>query len=160
MFLSEQNNNNVINYGKSIYRNAFLQLKADNNLTYGQKYQAINRELESLHNELNEKKTLKIKLETDYRINLIKQGYFCNGFENNKPYRENGKVNTCFRWRVETRLYEGTLEDNIIYDKEGNTELGYQTRFDMYLRFQMDFYNTFDSQKGLPLRDIIYLNGV
>jgi hypothetical protein len=28
----------------------------------------------------------------------------------------------------------------------------------MYLRFQMDCYDTFDSQNGLPLRDIIFNN--
>lgn len=95
-------------------------------------------------------------METNHRIRLIKQGYFCNGFENNQPYKENGSINTPFRWRVESRAYEGDLESNTVYDEDGNTTYGYQERFDVYLRFQMDFYDTFDSQNGLPLRDILF----
>jgi len=100
---------------------------------------------------------LKNQLDTEHRKGLIKQGYFCNGFENNLPYKEDKSINTCFRWRVETRNYEGNIESNTSYDDQGNSTFGWQPRFDMYIRFQLDFFHTFDSQKGLPLRDILFL---
>ncbi|MBR4316352.1 MAG: hypothetical protein IKP65_05250 [Alphaproteobacteria bacterium] len=153
---SNLNNEAITNYGKAYARSSFLRSTDKNGTVYSMKYQALNESYNNYYKQFVLNMQMKNKLETDFRINLIKQGYFCNGFENNLPYKESGDINTCFRWRVETRPYEGNIESNTVYDENENSVYGYQTRFDMYIRFQMDFYDTFDSQNGYPLRDIIY----
>lgn len=154
---SNLDNASVTNYGKTYARSSFLRSTDQNGTVYSMKYQALNESYNNYYKQFVLNMQMKNKLETDFRINLIKQGYFCNGFENNLPYKESGEINTCFRWRVETRPYEGNIESNTVYDEDENSVYGYQTRFDMYIRFQMDFYDTFDSQNGYPLRDIIYV---
>ena len=149
----------VANYGKSFARiNIYDQTTDENGNSYGKNYRQLMYELSSLREELNENIIIKNQFQTNHRANLIKQGFYCNGFENNEPYKENGDINTCFRWRVETRPYQGDVQSNTIYygQEDDQSQYGYQQRFNAYIRFQLDFFGTFDSQEGDPLRDIMF----
>ena len=149
-------------YGNLAATHIFMSMNSPSGLTYNQYYQNLNNQKTEQKQNLTKYIAAKTTIETDSRINLIQQGFFCNGFESNKPYSESTlsdndgeealKTNTCFRWRVETRPYQGKYEDVV-----ATANNGYQDRFDMYLRMQMDFYPTFDSQDGHPLRDIMFL---
>ncbi len=154
----------VENYGKTNSMMRFMQNRDNSGIAYSMKYQSYNEEMQGYYAELQKSINDKQMLETDFRIALVRQGFFCNGFENNKAF--NGKkVNTCFRWRVETRPYEGTIVNNVLYDENGNMILpddqpvnGYQDRYNMYFRTQLDFFDTFDSQgERKPLRDVLFV---
>lgn len=150
----------IEDYGNQAARNMFMKTASPFGNTYSQYVQNLNSQLAEQRMELARLVASKTEIETDTRAGMIKQGFFCNGFENNNPYSsgnadEGPSVNRCFRWRVETRPYEGSYDDVVA---EGQN--GYQERFAAYLRMQMDFYSTFDSQDGLPLRDIIFLGDV
>lgn len=143
------------NVGRAAAFSDFLQAPSGNGTSYGLKWQALNNTLTGYNALLYQCIGLKTKLETDFRRNLIRQGYFCNGFLNNQPYNS-GETNTCFRWRVETRQYEGKMDMSETDGSYGN----YDTRYDMYYHFQMDFFDTFNSQTGgKPMKDIVFVGG-
>lgn len=163
-YLTYKGLNYVNNDGQLYARTKYMNNK-EGGFTLSQKYQSLVNELNGYENELTIARQIKIICETDHRKNLIHQGYFCNGFWNNQPYKSNStSVNVCFRWRTETEPYEGTYESNYIessnandMEVEENTELlNKLARYKMYFRFQMDFYDTFNSQNGQPLRDIFF----
>lgn len=144
----------LLNRGRSAARQAFMSLQYGNGLSYSLAYQSIYSNLRQMKEDLSNDYAVKCRIETDHRSELVRQGYFCNGFEENTPF-DGDKVNTCFRWRVETRPYEGSFDE--VTSKNAN---GWQPRFDMYVRFQMDFLHTFDSQPGrTPLRDLLFIGG-
>ena len=157
----------VQNFGKTSAKLQFMQQADNSGIMYSMKYQSYNDELQLCYQQLQENIDVKQELETDFRISLIRQGFFCNGFENNRVFKESdNQVNTCFRWRVETRPYEGAIVNNTEYDEDGNpiysedddTVNGYQDRYNMYFRTQLDFFDTFNSQAdGKPLRDIVFV---
>lgn len=171
----------VQNSGKGTARIAFMQLK-EYGISYGQNYQAYTASLSDYYEKLENARNKKNAYETDFRRNMIKQGFFTNGFLNNKPYKSDGKVNIAFRFRVETQPYEGTINDYISdelgmglgeYINEALTENedlnitdlninygGYEDRWNVYYHVQMDFLDTFDSQPDKkPLRDLIFIGG-
>ncbi|MGQ4893427.1 MAG: hypothetical protein ACP6IQ_02240 [Candidatus Njordarchaeia archaeon] len=76
---------------------------------------------------------------------LINQGFYCNGFNNNDPAQGE------FRFRVENM----EVGENIL-DSNDNYVIHYNSRYEVYYRLQIDFYSTFDSQDGRPLRDFLY----
>lgn len=153
----------ITNAGRSLAMSAFLQTPSGNGTTYSQKWQALNETLSQYKKTLQLCQNEKNMLETDFRKNLIKQGFFCNGFVENQPYGseydENGqKTSTPFRWRVETRQYDGKMDAS--YDGTTNSFGSFDQRYNMYYHFQMDFYDTFDSQEGgTPINDTIFLLG-
>ena len=162
LFLSTVNYNgtSISDIGKSNARSAFLNSSSDNGLSYSMKWQSLNNTIEDYKKLLNNCICEKNMLETEFRRNLIKLGYFCNGFLNNQPYVSSSSSekepdrNMCFRWRVETRQYEGKRD---LSNADANGAYGnYDERYAMYYHFQMDFFDTFDSQDGLPLNDIIF----
>ena len=160
-------NISVINNGKNTARIAFMQLKK-NGISYGQSYQSLTASKQNYYKQLEEAQNKKTAIETDHRKNLVSQGFFSNGFLNNKPYKNDEKTNIAFRFRVETQPYEGSITD---YMKESFAQYsslsdlddtidygGYDERWDVYFRVQMDFYDTYNSQPDLkPLRDFIYI---
>ena len=78
--------------------------------------------------------------ERQIRKDLIDQGYYNNGYVDNDPNKE------AFRFRVEFAP--------ITYDIENYT---HSSLYEVYDRFQLDFYSSFDSQyDGKPLRDIFF----
>lgn len=142
------------NVGRAAAFSDFLQSPSGTGTSYSLKWQALNNTLAGYNALLYQCIGLKTKLETDFRRNLIRQGYFCNGFLNNQPYNS-GETNTCFRWRVETRQYEGKMDMSETDGSYGS----YDTRYDMYYHFQMDFFDTFNSQMGgKPATDIIFID--
>lgn len=75
------------------------------------------------------------------RRNLIKQGFYCNG------YVDNDKTKARFRWRVEQGPEDQPAPGVNYYDP----------KYEVYYRIQVDFADTFDSQLGnKPLRDIYF----
>ena len=70
---------------------------------------------------------------------LIDQGFYCNGFVNNNP------SSGIFRFRVESNIV-GSDDYHVVYE----------TDFENYEVIQMDFFSSFDSQNGLPLREFLY----
>lgn len=153
----------IPNAGRSLAMSAFLQTPSGNGTTYSQRWQALNETLSQYRKTLQLCQNEKNMLETDFRENLIRQGFFCNGFVENQPYGsehdENGqKTSTPFRWRVETRQYDGKMDTS--YDGTTNSFGSFDQRYNMYYHFQMDFYDTFDSQEGgTPINDTIFLLG-
>ena len=161
------NNISVTNQGKNTARIAFMQLKK-NGISYNQMYQSITTSKQNCYEQLEEAQNQKIIIETDHRKNLVSQGFFSNGFLNNKPYKSNGETNIAFRFRVETQPYEGSISDYMKESFEQYSSMsdlddsidygGYDERWNVYFRVQMDFYDTFNSQSDLkPLRDFIYI---
>ena len=144
------------NLGKLAQRRAYMSAASPYGGTNGRVCQALNDEIAELEHRLIDDMEQKIRIETDHRASLVGQGYFCNGFEENQPYAGD-KVATCFRWRVETRPYEGDRESQWRVSENGLVSYGYQRRFEMYLHFQIDFEDGFDSQDGEPLRDIWFV---
>ena len=153
----------IPNAGRSLAMSAFLQTPSGNGTTYSQRWQALNETLSQYRKTLQLCQNEKNMLETDFRENLVRQGFFCNGFVENQPYGgeqdENGqKTSTPFRWRVETRQYDGKMDTS--YDGTTNSFGSFDPRYNMYYHFQMDFYDTFDSQEGgTPINDTIFLLG-
>lgn len=153
----------IPNAGRSLAMSAFLQTPSGNGTTYSQKWQALNETLSQYKKTLQLCQNEKNMLETDFRENLVRQGFFCNGFVENQPYGsgqdENGqKTSTPFRWRVETRQYDGKMDTS--YDSTTNSFGSFDPRYNMYYHFQMDFYDTFDSQEGgTPINDTVFLLG-
>lgn len=150
----------IENVGRTLAMKAFLQTPAGNGTTYSQKWQALNNTLSEYRKLLLACQRNKNILETDFRKNLIRQGFFCNGFVENQPYSasqpaESTKSNMCFRWRVETRQYEGKMDSS--YDANSKSFGSFDPRYNMYYHFQMDFYDTFDSQEGKPVNDILFI---
>lgn len=76
---------------------------------------------------------------------LIDQGFYCNGFVGNNP------AGGAFRFRVESMA----VGDEIL-NEDGSYKIVYDPRFEVYHRVQMDFFLSFDSQGGYPLRDFMY----
>lgn len=155
--VSSEDANAIIptNFGRASAFSDFLRSPSGNGTSYGQKWQALNNTLAGYNTFLYQCLGLKNKLETDFRRSMIRQGYFCNGFLNNRPY-SGEETNTCFRWRVETRQYEGKTDMSETDGAYGS----YDTRYDMYYHFQMDFFDTFNSQTGgKPAKDIIFIGG-
>ena len=148
----------ISNAGRTIAFSAWLQSPSGNGSSNSKKWQALSNTLSKQRKLLARCLNEKNMLETDFRRNLIRQGYFCNGFLENQPYvsTENSQnVNTCFRWRVETRQYEGSMDVSQDYNTKAYGS--YDDRYDMYYHFQMDFFDTFDSQSGKPLTDVIFI---
>lgn len=168
-YLSYKGMNNISNTGQLYARSAYMSFK-EQGFTRGQRYQYLLNDLENYENEMEIAQQVKIVCETDHRKNLISQGYFCNGFLENQPFviqsNSNGShtvINTCFRFRTQTQLYEGTFNGNYqeLYDStstnpENDALIKKLERFKMYYHIQLDFFDTFDSQNGKPLRDIWY----
>lgn len=166
------NNNTVVNSGKNTAKNAFMQSKV-NGISYGQTYQSLSISLSNMTKELQEAYNKKYACEIDHRKYLIEQGFFSNGFLNNLPFKAGGEKNIAFRFRIETQPYEGTINDykNSAFEEnkpaegeEENEDIsqvdfgGYEERWNMYYRVQMDFSDMFNSQPDLkPLRDFLYI---
>ena len=75
------------------------------------------------------------------RRNMIKQGFYCNGYVDNNV---SGEV---LQWRV-YQAPDGEVPP------VGNF---YESRYEVYYRVQLDFFDTFNSQVGRkPLRDVFY----
>lgn len=146
----------VTNAGRSLAFSHFLQSPAGNGATYSQMWQSLNSTLSQYRKLLVRCQNEKNRLDTEFRRNLVRQGFFGNGFVDNAPYAGNNEVNTCFRWRVETRQYEGKMDTS--QDAQSQSYGSYDPRYDMYFHFQMDFFDTFDSQNGeSPMLDIIFI---
>lgn len=162
-----KNKENVIDYGELNHKNYFLNKEANpyNGKTNSQQLSYFNEQIVDLQNELLQYKQIKNKLQTDFRTMAISKGFFNNGFENNQPYyiqplqnnEQNLITNTCFRWRVQSAQYEDVklynYDDLSPQDKKIFISENF-SRYNAYLRFQMDLIDTFDSQNGYPLRDI------
>lgn len=145
-------------------------------ITLEQRYKDLIAEKMMLIKRLNAAQFEKNYYETRHRARLIKEGFFSNGFLDNLPYNSslaaddgiagegNLKINYAFRFRVETKPTKGNLSKlnqgaEIPNDPNQSSfvpSFGYEDRFNLYFRFQLDFFDTFDSQDGLPLRDIVY----
>ena len=159
-------NIDVQNSGQQTARIAFMQLR-DGGISYNQKYQSLVSSQQTYTKQLETANNEKLALETNFRKNLVSQGFFTNGFVNNKPYKDNGDTNVAFRFRIESQPYEGSIADYMneafedSSDSEGEENVnygGYEERWNIYFRMQMDFLDTFNSQPGLlPLRDFIYI---
>ena len=149
----------ISDIGRSFAFSIWLQSPSGNGSTNSQKWQALSNTLVSYRKLLATCLNEKNMLESDFRRDLVKQGYFCNGFLENQPYvssENNQKVNTCFRWRVETRQYEGSMDTS--QDSRSKAYGSYEDRYDMYYHFQMDFFDTFNSQEGgKPVTDVIFI---
>ena len=142
------------NRGKASARGEWMSSNSEGGMSMAKRYSGLSSTLGDMRARLDESLRIRSRVETEHRIRLMRQGYFCNGFVGNQPFATDGAtVNTCFRWRVESRQYEGSLEGNM---ESGDD--GWRERYDVYLRFQMDFLDTFDSQPGgLPLRDVMWI---
>lgn len=149
------------NAGKSRARNYYLSV-AENGVTYGQQLQTANSQIIAAQKTLNAAYATRNHYETLHRRKLIARGYFSNGWKNNHVY-VGEELNEPFRFRVENQPitgkrhntdtgldYDGTLPDRV------EPLPGYDTRWDIYFHFQMDFYDSFDSQNGKPLRDYLW----
>ena len=149
------------NSGKSRAKNYYLTVM-ENGITYGQQLQTANSQIVAAQKTLNEAYATRNHYETIHRRKLISRGYFSNGWKNNQVY-VGEELNEPFRFRVEnqpitgkryntdTELeYDGTLPDKV------EPLPGYDTRWDIYFHFQLDFYDSFDSQNGKPLRDYLW----
>ncbi len=156
--------NQLYNEGYVLARNRFMSFSS-NGVSNNSRYRALLDERTALLQELNVAYAEKNRLEVEHRQKLIRQGFFSNGFVNNNPYKEDGRVNDAFRFRVENKPISGNLGDaqatgdfdpNELPD-EAVPVVGYEERFDVYYHFQLDFYDTFDSQNGVPLRDYFYV---
>lgn len=140
--------------------NDFLQTNKDG-CTYSQRVRAANEEMNKATIELVSVYDEETRLEREFRSRLIRKHYFCNGWKNNQPYVGNGKLNEIFRFRVENNAVTGSIASE--YEKSGgqedNTALpGYDPRWEVYFRFQIDFFDTFDSQNGnRPLLDYSFV---
>lgn len=97
----------------------------------------INTELPYWQNRLHD-------AEMFVRKNLIDQGYYCNGFVDNNP------ANGIFRFRVENMGFGESVTN-----PDGSYKIAYDSEYEVYSRVQMDFFSSFDSQEGRPLRDFI-----
>lgn len=147
------------NKGKSQARVYFMSVPV-NGVTYNQQIQTAISEMSEAQKELNQAYRTRNKYETLYRRRLISKGYFSNGWKNNHVYT-GSKKNEVFRFRVEHQPVTG--KRNSTYDSPDYTGVvetspvpGYDTRWDIFFRFQMDFYDSFDSQNGKPLRDYLW----
>jgi hypothetical protein len=113
-----------------------------------------NQVLQEKEDEINELRNKEIpywglerdEAEKDIRKYLINQGFYNNGFNNNNP------ANGIFRFRVESQPGPDSVDL-----ETGQYTPYYSTRFEVYHRVQLDFFDTFDSQvDGHPLRDIMF----
>ena len=93
---------------------------------------------------------------------MIRKGYFSNGWKNNQVYVGESK-NEVFRFRVENQPVSGkraAAADELVFDGTFPELVapvaGYDTRWDIFFHFQLDFYDSFDSQDGKPLRDCLW----
>ncbi len=154
------------NAGRQRAKNYFLSV-AENGVTYGQRLQTANSAIVEAQKTLNAAYAVRNRYETLHRRRLIAKGYFSNGWKNNQVYvyDESGRpeLNEPFRFRVENQPvtgkrsgdYEG-MNFGDSYPLQVQPLPGYDTRWDIYFHFQLDFYDSFDSQDGKPLRDYLW----
>ena len=149
------------NEGKQNAKQYFLSSSV-NGVTYGQQLQTANVQIINAQNALNEAYRARNHYESIHRRKLVSKGYFSNGWKNNHPYIGDQK-NEIFRFRVENQPSSGSRNKEYEPETGGNsfpetsTPLaGYDTRWEVYFRFQLDFYDSFDSQNGKPLRDYLW----
>lgn len=153
----------LYNEGLVLARSRFMSF-SENGVTNNSRYRALLDERTALLSELNESYVEKNRLEVEHRQRLIMQGFFNNGFIENRPYKDDGSINVAFRFRVENKPISGNLSSVDVQDDFDPTSTadevtpvaGYEDRFDVYYHFQLDFYDTFNSQGGVPLRDYLY----
>lgn len=149
------------NAGKNRAKNYFLTVM-ENGVTFGQQLQTANAALIAAQNTLNAAYATRNYYETRHRRKLIARGYFSNGWKNNQVYVEEGGTNEPFRFRVENQPVSGkraSVDTEFEYDdsvERVEPVPGYDTRWDIYFHFQLDFYDSFDSQNGKPLRDYLW----
>ncbi|MCK9279259.1 MAG: hypothetical protein M0P71_01335 [Melioribacteraceae bacterium] len=106
----------------------------------------------SMSDDLNNKRDVELpyhiekikETEKAVRRGLIDQGFYCNGYNNNNV--EDGR----FMFMV---ISNASDSDSFI---NGEFSIIYKERYEVYNRVQIDFFNTFDSQNGKPLRDFMY----
>ena len=149
------------NSGKHDAKIYFLSV-SENGVSYGQQLQTANSQITSAQNILNTAYAVRNHYESLHRRRLIQKGYFSNGWKNNQVYAGN-KKNEVFRFRVENQPTSGKRTATMEREDWGGTYpemvapiAGYDTRWDIYFHFQMDFYDSFDSQNGAPLRDYLW----
>lgn len=150
-----------VNAGKQEANNYYLSVY-ENGVTYGQQLQTAASKINNYQNTLNSAYYVRNHYETLHRRNLIKKGYFSNGWKNNQAYVYENK-NEIFRFRVENQPISGkrtndaeALEFDGTWPTISSPIAGYDTLWDIYFHFQMDFYDSFDSQNGKPLRDYLW----
>lgn len=150
------------NQGKRDAKNYFLT-SSENGVTYGQQIQTANSLILGAQQTLNEAYVIRNHYETIHRRKLISKGYFSNGWKNNQVYTEKGVKNEVFRFRVENQPTSGSRTAKTPEIDFGSSLpetvapiAGYDTRWEVYFHFQLDFYDSFDSQNGKPLRDYLW----
>lgn len=148
-----------INNGKSEARSYFIS-QTKNGITYGQQLQTAYENISLYSSKLNDAYKIRLKYENEHRKRLIMQGYFSNGWKNNEAYTLNGEKNDVFRFRVVNKASTGKVNKKKESGITTDTIIpvaGYDTRWEVYFHWQMDFYDSFDSQNGRPLRDYLYM---
>ena len=104
--------------------------------------QDMNQRLDAMQDEILINIRMKDEGEMLTRRNLIKQGFYNNGFIDNDVSKQE------FRFRVEIGQYN--VSGMAVED-------GWEDRFNVYYRLQIDFTKSYDSQLNLfPLRDILF----
>ena len=165
LFIAHDKNlwNSIVytNDGRQNAKQYFLS-SSINGVTYGQQLQTANIQIINAQNNLNEAYRARNYYESIHRRKLIAKGYFSNGWKNNHPYINNQK-NEIFRFRVENQPTSGRRNKEYEPELGGNSFpevsvplAGYDTRWEVFFRFQLDFYDSFDSQNGKPLRDYLW----
>ena len=159
------------NAGRAAARRYFLT-GGEYGITYGQRLQTAYRNIERDQRLLSEAYRARGHYETLFRRRIVAQGYFVNGWRNNQVYTyDPGKegdepaLNDVFQFRVASKPASGSIPKSTtpIDTSEGlptetSPVAGYDTRWDIYYHFQLDFYDSFDSQGGRPLRDYLWMN--
>lgn len=150
---------NPANAGKSNAKSYFMS-RTTNGITYGQQLQTAYDKISLYSSKLNKAYKVRLKYETEHRKRLVMGGYFSNGWKNNEAYISTGDKNEVFRFRVSNQASTGkvnkTKEEGITSDVRIPVA-GYDTQWEVYFHWQMDFYDSYDSQNGRPFRDYLYM---
>lgn len=149
------------NPGRQAAWDAFLSFTVSG-ISYGQRLAGAYAARDAANARLLAAYRRKAELECAFRAELIGKGYFCNGWRGNSPVRAGGSENLVFRFRVENQPANGRVAATYTpaagydYGDVAAPLAGWDDRWNIYFRFQLDFYDSFDSQDGKPLRDYLW----